>query len=144
MTPLLFILIALGWAGVLWAWARERVATGSLAAGSSFPSLAGPRPDGPLAPPRNARMARRRRREVLATLAVLALSTFVLARAWSALWMLHLLVDASLIAFLWAVVTLERPELGSRPRLGPVVDVVPPRRPGPRPHAEPVAEPALR
>ncbi len=144
MTPLLYILIALGWGGVVWSWARDRMLnTGGR--GAAFPTLAGPgQADGPLRAPRTARMARRRRREVLATLAMLALCSFLLARAWSALWVLHLLIDGALLAYLWAVVSLERPDLVARvgtpaPRLE-TVPAAPRPRPGPRPIAVPEFE----
>lgn len=130
MTFLVFLLIALGWVGWIWAWSRDRM----LGGGPSLhmPSLqAGPR--GPLAPPRTAAMARRRRREVLGALALLVVSTFALARAWSALWVLHLLVDVAFVAYLWAVCSIERPDLlQSRPSFGPVVEPSAPRpTPGP-------------
>lgn len=130
MTFLVFLLIALGWVGWLWAWGRDRM----LGGGPSLhmPSLqTGPR--GPLAPPRTAAMARRRRREVLAALGLLVVSTFVLARAWSAMWAVHVLVDVAFLAYLWAVCSIERPDLlQSRPSFGPVVDHAP-ARPAPGP-----------
>ncbi len=131
MTFLVFLLIALGWVGWLWAWGRDRMVGGG-GPNLHMPSLqAGPR--GPLAPPRTAAMAHRRRREVLAALALLALSTFVLARAWSPLWAVHLLVDVALVAYLWAVCSIERPDLlQARPSFGPVVEPAAPRAtPGP-------------
>lgn len=131
MTFLVFLLIALGWVGWLWAWGRDRMIGGG-SPSLHMPSLqAGPR--GPLAPPRTAAMAHRRRREVLAALGLLVLSTFVLARAWSPMWALHLLVDVAFVAYLWAVCSIERPDLlRSRPSFGPVVEADVPRPiPGP-------------
>ena len=140
MTPLIFILIALGWAGVVFAWARDRVGTdtGRLPLGAPRPSL---RPEGPFAPPRTARMARRRRREVLVALVVGVVCSFLLARAWSALWTVHVLFDVALVAYVWAVLALERPGLVSaRPTLTPVrhPEAGERDRPGPRRAAEPI------
>ena len=137
MTPLIYILIALGWGGVVWSWARDRMLnTGGRSV--AFPTLAGAGPtDGPLGPPRTARMARRRRREVLATLAMLALCSFLLARAWSAIWVLHLLIDGALLAYVWAVVSLERPDVVSR--IGSPATVTSPAVSRPRPGPRPVA-----
>ncbi|NNK92483.1 MAG: hypothetical protein HKO87_08620 [Acidimicrobiia bacterium] len=140
MTPLILICIVLGWAGVLFAWARDRLAGDSVRGPVGFsPSL--PRPDGPFAPPRSARMARRRRREVLVALTVAALCSFVLARAWSALWLIHLLVDGVLVAYLAAVVSLERPG-SARPSIAPVVhpEALGRERPGPRRRPQPVMQ----
>ena len=139
MTPLIVILIVLGWAGVLFAWTRDRLA-GAADRRPLGMSQTMVRPDGPLAPPRSARMARRRRREVLAALALAVLCSFILARAWSALWVVHLLLDGLLIAYLWAVVSLERPGLiPARPTLAPVPhpDAAERQPPGPERRAEP-------
>jgi hypothetical protein len=80
-------------------------------------------------------MARRRRREVLGALALAAVTTLLLARAWSAFWALHLLVDVALLAYAYAVCQIERPDLlSSRPSFGPVVESEAPRAtPGPAP-----------
>lgn len=90
-------------------------------------------------------MARRRRREVLGALGLLALLTFLLARAWSPMWTIHVVADIALLAYGWAVLNLERgplPQRGAdtapfspRTRLAPVLDGAGPRhQPGPRQH----------
>ncbi len=105
--------------------------------GSGIPQMASvQRPVGPLAPPRNPQMAHRRRREVLVGLALAAVTTLVLARAWGLLWPVHLLIDVALIGYAYAVWTHERP-VGADVRpsvsLGPVLDVDREMvRPGPR------------
>ena len=136
MTFLVVLVIALAWVGAAFAWSRERFLASNSAGIGVSPFMSRARPPGPLAPPRTASMARRRRREVLATLALLALTTFVLAQAWSVMWAAHILVDAALIAYGWAVMAIERPDaVPARPRLEPVVQAnrEDQPRPGPRP-----------
>ena len=106
MLFLVILVIVLGWAGWFWSWGRDRFVSN---AGLSLPpSPLAPRPRSALAPPRTAVMARRRRREVLGALALAALLTFLIARAWSPMWTLHVLVDIALLGYAWAVYTLER------------------------------------
>jgi len=91
--------------------------------------------------PRSASSARRRRREVLGSLLLLAVTTLFIARAWPLFWTLQLVVDLALVAYGWAVLSIERPDsVSSRPSLMPVLvpvtDSVQPRqvrqpRPGP-------------
>ena len=128
MTFIVVLVIALAWIGALWTWTRDRVLVGGRDQLSPLPFGAPPRSaSGPLAAPRTAAMARRRRREVLTGLALLAVTTFVLARAWSSLWALHLLVDAALLTYGYAVLAIERPDVvDARPRLGPVLADPPP------------------
>ncbi len=143
MLFLVILVIALGWAGWVWAWSRDRFISGS---GIGLPggALSG-RPPSALAAPRTPTMARKRRREVLAALVVAALFTLLLARSWSVLWAVHLLVDVALIAYGWAVFTLESngaprnvPQqsgpLLRTPRLSlqPIVDERTSFQPGPR------------
>ncbi len=138
MTFLVVLLIGLAWAGWLWAWGRDRFMAGHGFGGSGIPQMSSiQRPPGPLATPQSAVMARRRRREVLGGLALAAVTTLVLARAWSLLWSVHLIIDLALIAYAWAVWQIERPQDDSgRPAvtLGPVLEPERPMvRPGPRP-----------
>lgn len=142
MLFLVILVIAIGWAGWFWAWGRDRYISGS---GSGLPVGARlPRNSSVLATPRTASMARQRRREVLVALTVLAGLTFVLARAWSALWAVHLIVDVGLVVFAWAVYSIEnvRPRtldrtpspLVTSPRMAfqPIVDDSFVSQPGPR------------
>jgi len=143
MLFLVILVIALGWAGWAWAWGRDRYISG---AGIGLPTspISGRHPSA-LGAPRTPGMARKRRREVLFALAFAALLTLLLARAWSAMWVLHLLVDVALIAYGWAVYTLESAAgthgaarasgpLLRAPRLSlqPIVDEGTSFQPGPR------------
>ncbi len=132
------LVIALGWAGWFWSWSRDRFLSNS---GLGLPpSPLAPRPPSAFAPPRNAAMARRRRREVLGALALAALLTFLVARAWSPMWLMHVLIDFALLGYGWAVLNFERGPRPARadtgfmrPRLQPVMDVGAHRVvPGPR------------
>lgn len=105
MLFLVILVIALGWAGWVWAWGRDRMVSN---AGFGLPgSPMGARSTSPLAAPRNPTMARKRRREVLVALAVAALFSLLIARSWSAFWVAHLLIDGALIAYAWAVYSME-------------------------------------
>ena len=138
MLFLVILVIVLGWAGWFWSWGRDRYVSN---AGPGLPSnpLA-PRPMTALSPPRTATMARRRRREVLGALALLAVLTFLLARAWSVLWPLQLVIDGTFLAYGWAVLSIERvgnpvreQRAALRQSLQPVLDVRRDRvHPGPR------------
>lgn len=143
MLFLVVLIIALGWAGWFWSWGRDRFMSNSGLGGLPDPFAA--RAPSVLAPPRTAAMARRRRREVLGALGLCALLTFLLARSWSPMWTLHLAIDVALLAYGWAVYSLERPAaavtaFGERPmaparrsRLQPVLDGAVERdQPGPR------------
>lgn len=142
MLYLVILVIALGWAGWFWSWGRDRFVSNT---GLGLPpSPLAPRPPSALAPPRNATMARRRRREVLGALALAALLSFLLARAWSPVWAMHLLIDVALAGYSWAVYRIECGPVPERPsfslqsgapmgRLQPVLDGGGPRaQPGPR------------
>ena len=143
MLFLVILVIALGWAGWAWAWGRDRYISG---AGMGLPvSPISGRPPSALGAPRTPGMARKRRREVLAALVVAALLTLLLARAWSVIWALHLLVDIALITYGWAVYTLESgagPRAAAKPTgpllrtprlsLQPIVDERTSFQPGPR------------
>jgi hypothetical protein len=147
MLFLVVLIIALGWAGWFWSWGRDRFVSNN-GLGLS-PNPFAPRPASPLSAPRTASMARRRRREVLGALALAALLSFLLARAWSLLWTVHIAVDLALIAYAAAVFMHERPSVQSldtnssvsplatraievRRRLHPVLDPsVSANRPGP-------------
>ena len=110
MLFLAVLIIALGWAGLFWSWGRGRFVSNS---GFDLHSnLFAPRSTSPLAPPRTAVMARRRRREVLGALGLMALITLLVARAWTPFWTVQVLVDLALLVYGWAVLTLERPRLG--------------------------------
>ena len=122
MLFLVILIIALGWAGWFWSWGRDRMLSNNGL--GIVPNPFAPRPVSPLSAPRTASMARRRRREVLGALALAALVSFLLARAWSLLWTLHVLVDLALIAYAAAVYALERANvepLGSRISMVPAV-----------------------
>ena len=137
MLFLVVLVIALGWAGWFWSWGRDRFVSNS---GLGLPpSPFAPRPISPLSPPRTAAMARRRRREVLGALCLMALMSFLIARAWTPFWTVQLLIDLALLTYGWAVLTIERPQPGeesrtvTRPRLQPVLDGAGPRnQPGPK------------
>lgn len=141
MLFVVILVIALGWAGWFWSWGRNRYV--SNAGLGLLPNPLAPRPMTALSPPRTATMARRRRREVLGALALLVMLTFLLARAWSLLWTLQVLVDVSFLAYGWAVLSIERPGTDSRderavmrPSLQPVLDTRRHRvQPGPRSNA---------
>lgn len=142
MLFLVILVIAIGWAGWFWAWGRDRYVSGS-GVGLSVGALL-PRNSSALAAPRNATMARKRRREVLAALAVLAILTFLLARSWSALWAIHLVVDIGLVVYAWAVYSIENgparalsltsSPLMTNPRMAfqPILDDSLNAQPGPR------------
>jgi hypothetical protein len=125
MLFLVVLIIALGWAGLFWSWGRGRFVSNSGFDLHSNPFA--PRSTSPLAPPRTAVMARRRRREVLGALGLMALITLLVARAWTPFWTMQVLVDLALLVYGWAVLTLERPRLGqesgmvTRPRPQPVL-----------------------
>lgn len=137
MLFLVILVIALGWAGWFWSWGRDRYVSNT---GVGLPpNPFAPRSPSALAPPRTPQMARRRRREVLGVLALVALLTFLLARAWSLMWTVQVLADVAFLAYGWAVLTLERPRLSNdsgavaRPSLQPVLDGMGPRhQPGPK------------
>lgn len=132
------LLIALGWAGWLWAWGRNQLIERN---GLGLPpSPLGPPTTSRFGVPQNPTDARQRRRQVLAGLALGLITSVVLARAWAPLWAL-----AVGCAFLlgWFAVAVYQVESGSpeRPigqslaeRFGPVVDdEVPSRSPTPEP-----------
>lgn len=127
MLFLTVLFIALGWAGWLWAWGRDRYIAGS---GLGLPpSPFAPAPSSRLAAPIDRRSARRRRREVLVTAGVMTLLSLLLARAWSPLWVVTMMSFAFLIWYGWAVYRLENggsTELtfdAVQARFGPVVDL---------------------
>ena len=106
MLFLVVLIIALGWAGWIWAWGRDRFMSNR-----GFGIAPGPlsgRSASAFGAPRTASMARKRRREVLVALGVSAVLTLLLARGWSALWILHIAIDLALIAYGWAVYNIEQ------------------------------------
>lgn len=117
MLFLAILILALGWAGWLWAWGRDRVATNH---GFALSPLGG-RSGGRWAMPRSAAMARTRRRDVLVGLFVAAMVSFVFARSWSVLWVAHGLIDVMLLGYAVAVLSVEQRSVHrSRPAVGRV------------------------
>ncbi len=104
MLFLAILVLALGWAGWLWAWGRDRVAAnygfsmGAVGRGSG----------GRWGMPRTSTMAHQRRRDLLFALGGLAVASFVGAQTWSALWLLHGIIDCLFLAYAVAVVGVER------------------------------------
>lgn len=124
MLFLAILVLALGWAGWVWAWARDRA---SSSYGLAIPF--GARPTSRWGMPQSPAMARTRRRDVLIVLAGVAIVTFVCARSWSLLWALHGLADIAFVAYAVAAFGVEqraRPKgpLLASPRLSlqPIVD----------------------
>lgn len=101
MLFLAVLVIALGWAGWIWAWGRDRFLS-NRGFGPVSGTLGG-RPSSAFSTPRTMSMARKRRRDVLIALAIAALLTLLLARAWSVLWIAHLLIDAAIVVYGLAV-----------------------------------------
>lgn len=140
MLFLVVLVIALGWAGWFWSWGRDRFVSN---AGLGLPpNPYAPLPVSALAPPRNAAMARRRRREVLGTLGLLALLTLLVARVWSPAWVVNVPVVLAFAGYACAVYSIERAPHNVREpvdaRMGvqPVLDSTGPRNqpaPGPQP-----------
>lgn len=139
MIFLIVVFIVLGWAGWVWAWGRDRYqATGvnSLTMGTG--GFGTPAPTA-LSAPRTARAARRRRRQVLASLVGALVISLLISLSWTPWWFVTILLAATLAVYARAVLQLERPVTGAeqlpplRARLAPVVDgenrVV--RQPGP-------------
>lgn len=136
MLFLVILVIALGWAGFFWSWGRDRFVSN---AGLGYPpNPFAPAPVSALAPPRTAAMARRRRREVLGALGLLALLTFLIARSWAPMWVINVPVVLAFAGYGWAVYSIERgprevnEPIAARLRLQPVLDSAGPRhQPGP-------------
>ncbi len=131
MLFLVVLLIALGWAGWLWAWGRDRYVSGSSLGLPPNPFAAAP--TSRLAAPNDRIGARRRRREILGTLAVVALISLVLARAWTPMWAVTAVSVVALLSYGWAVYRLEaggaRPAMDSlQQRFGPVPEADSPQR----------------
>ena len=104
MLFLVVILIALGWAGWLWAWGRDRYVAGDL--GLPPNPFISP-PASRLAAPNSWSGARQRRREVLGTLALCCVLGAVLAQAWSPMWVFTVASLGLLLWYGWAVYRLE-------------------------------------
>lgn len=104
MLFLAILVLALGWAGWLWAWGRDRVASNYGLSSRAIGSVSHSR----WATPRSASDARTRRRDVVVGLLVGALVSFVLAKSWSALWVLHGAFDIGLVSYGFAVLRLEQ------------------------------------
>ncbi len=133
MLFLAILVLALGWAGWLWAWGRDRVA-----ANHGFaPIPLGGRSSGRWAMPRSAAMSRTRRRDVLVGLCIAAMVSFVFARSWSMLWVAHGLIDVLLLCYGIAVVSIEQRSMQS-PR--PAVGAVSPLLAAPRMSLQPIVE----
>lgn len=133
MLFLAILILALGWAGWLWAWGRDRVAANH---GFAPSPLVG-RSSGRWAMPRSAAMARTRRRDVLVGLCIAAMVSFVFAQSWSVLWVAHGLVDVMLLGYAIAVLSIEQ---RSMPRSRPAVGAVSPLLATPRMALQPIGE----
>ena len=119
------VVIALGWAGWLWSWGRDRyVSTPGL---GLPPNPFGPTPTSRFGAPQSRSHARRRRREVLGSLVVGVLISFLLSQAWALLWAVTV-VGAFLLG--WYAVAVYQLENGGdrsigasfQDRFGPVLD----------------------
>lgn len=96
MLFLVIVVIALGWAAFAFSWSRDRL---NAKAGFGLPPSPYAVHSSPMSAPRTASTARMRRQQVLSALIVAAVLTFFMARLWSVLWGLHIIVDLALVAF---------------------------------------------
>lgn len=125
MLFLIVLFIALGWAGWLWAWGRDRYTSVS---GLGLPPspFAAP-PASRLSAPRNQNGARQRRREVLGSAVVAFFLCLLLARSWAPMW---LPTVGSLAFLVWYGAAVYRIEVGNgesvvpslQQRFGPVLE----------------------
>ena len=132
------LVIALGWAGWLWAWGRDRYVSGDL---GLPPNPFAAAPTSRLAAPNTQSKARQRRREVLGTLAVVTLLSILLARAWSLMYVIAFASLCASLSYAWAVYRLEVDGTGPtiesmQRRFGPVVET---EGPAPSPSPQPLA-----
>lgn len=140
MLFLAVLLIALGWAGWLWAWGRDRYSSVS---GLGLPPspFAAP-PASRLSAPRSSANARQRRRQVLGSAGVGLLLSFLLARAWAPMWVPTI---GFLVFLVWYGAAVYRIEVGKgapvapslQNRFGPVLEERPDTdvaQVGPSPH----------
>ena len=125
MLFLVVLVIALGWAGWIWAWGRDRyTASGGLGLPPSPFAVA---PASRLSSPRDSAGARMRRRQVLGSAGVGLLLAFLIARAWSPMWVPTIGIAAFLGWYGLAVYRIETGNTGPavktiQQRFGPVID----------------------
>lgn len=142
MLFLTVLVIALGWAGWLWAWGRDRYVSGS---SLGVPNPFAHAPVSRLAAPHDQVGARQRRREVLGTLVVTTLLSFLIARAWAPMWVVAAMSFFALLGYGWAFYQLENGGAGTaigslQQRFGPVPETGPAPEIGPAPEAGPARQ----